>query len=66
VSATRLIGFEAAAIRRAHDLNDEDLAGELADLVDRAATDDGAMRAQDLRELGAAAIVTARRMSEAS
>lgn len=63
MTVTRLIGFEASALRYANHLSDEDLAGYLADLIDRIATDvNGSVRAQDLRELAVAALVTARRM----
>jgi len=63
MTQTRLTGFEAAAIRFADTLTDEQLAGLLAELIDRFATDvNGEPRASELRELAVAALVTARRM----
>jgi hypothetical protein len=64
-SPTRWIGFEAAAVRGADSMTDEELAGQLADLIDRVATDDSdwTERVQDLRELAAAALVAARRLA---
>lgn len=60
---TRLIGFEAAALRYANSLPDDELAGVLADLIDRVAvTIDDGLRPQDFRELAAAALITARRL----
>ena len=62
-TTTRLIGFEAAAMRGAELLDDDELAGLLADLVDRAAGDaDEHDRIEDLRELAVVALVTARRL----
>lgn len=64
MTQTRLVGFEAAALRGADTLDDDELAGQLAEAVDRAATDvDDHTRVQDLRELAALALVTARRLT---
>jgi hypothetical protein len=63
MTQTRLIGFEAAALRGADLLSDEELAGKLAELVDIVATgDDDHERVQDLRELAAVCLVAARRL----
>jgi hypothetical protein len=63
MTQTRLIGFEAAALRGADLLSDDELAGKLADLVDVVATgDDDHERIQDLRELAAVCLVAARRL----
>jgi len=60
---TRLVGFEAAAMRYANSLSDEDLQTLLSDRVERFCDHDYDVRAQDLRELAAAALVTARRLA---
>ena len=63
MTQTRLFGFEAAALRGADLLDDDELAGKLAELVDIVATgDDDHERVQDLRELAAVALVAARRL----
>lgn len=64
MTQTRLIGFEAAAVRYVDSFDDDELAGLLADAVDRIANDDnGAVaRPQDLRELAAVALVASRRL----
>jgi hypothetical protein len=67
VTETRLVGFEAAALAGADELPDEELAGALAEAIDRHATavDRGSdtERVQDLRELAAVALITARRLT---
>ena len=63
MTQTRLVGFEAAALRGADLLDDDELAGKLAELVDIVATgDDDHERVQDLRELAAVALIAARRL----
>ena len=63
MTQTRLVGFEAAALRGADLLYDDELAGKLAELVDIVATgDDDHERVQDLRELAAVALIAARRL----
>lgn len=65
MTATRLIGFEAAALRAMDALSDEDLQRVLADHIDTFANFDMDMSASDLRELGCAALITARRIEAA-
>jgi hypothetical protein len=63
---TRLVGFEAAALRGADELDDDELAGRLAEAIDEAAIDQTVSeheRVQDLRELAALALVAARRLA---
>ena len=63
-SSTQLVGFEAAALRGADLLDDDELAGALANLIDSVATStDDHGRVQDLRELAAVALVAARRLA---
>ena len=63
LSTTRLIGFEAATLRALAALSDDDLAGVLAEAIDTVASDtNGTYATSDLRELGCASILTARRM----
>jgi hypothetical protein len=64
---TRLVGFEVAAVREVDALPDDELAGALAEAIDRVATspDDHAY-VRDLRELAAVALVTARRLAALS
>jgi hypothetical protein len=69
MSTTRLIGFEAAALRHAASLNDDELRlqldvklGAVLGSAGRAHPRHGLMRPQDLRELAAAAIIISRRM----
>lgn len=65
MTQTRLIGDEAAAMRGADLLDDDELAGRLAEAIDEAAVDqtvDKYNRVQDLRELGVLALVAARRL----
>jgi hypothetical protein len=65
MTQTRLIGDEAAAMRGADMLDDDELAGRLAEAIDEAAIDqtvDKYSRIQDLRELAVLALVAARRM----
>jgi hypothetical protein len=63
MTQTRLIGFEAAALRGADLLSDDELAGKLADLVDVVATrPDHHQRNPDNRELAAVCLVAARRL----
>jgi hypothetical protein len=60
---TRLVGFEAAAFRGADALDDDELAAQLAESIDRVATStDDHERVQDLRELAVVALVAARRL----
>jgi hypothetical protein len=63
MTATRLIGFEAATLRYMDSLTDEGLSGILAAQLDRIASIDEDVGAQDLRELGCAALITARRLA---
>ncbi len=64
MTQTRLVGFEAAALAGADLLDDDELAGRLAEVVDIVATgDDDHERVQDLRELAALALVAARRLA---
>ena len=64
MTGTRLTGFEVAALRGAELLDDDELAGRLADAVDHAACAvDERARAQDLRELAVLALETARRLA---
>lgn len=65
MTATRLVGFEAAAIRYADDMSDDQLAQLLSariEFVTGSTEQPERVRAQDLRELAAAALITARRM----
>ena len=69
MTAMRLVGFEAAALRHADNLGDDELARLLSARLEYvlgsqpdAERQLPAPRAQDLRELAAAALVTARRM----
>ena len=59
-----LLDLEADAVRRVAGLPNDELAGLLADLIDRLALglDDGRPAVGDLRELAAVALVTARRI----
>jgi hypothetical protein len=58
---TRLVGFEAAAFRGADALDDDELAAQLAESIDRVAT--STERVQDRREPAVVALVAARRLS---
>jgi hypothetical protein len=61
---TRLVGFEAAALRGADALDDDELAAQLAESIDRVATStEDHERVQNLRELAVVALVAARRLS---
>ena len=67
MTAMRLVGFEAAALRYADSLDDEGLAQLLSARLEYVLgglhpDEDPGFRPQDLRELAAAALVTARRM----
>jgi hypothetical protein len=64
MTQTQLTGFEAAAMRGAELLDDDALAEQLVELANRALAvhTDGHTAIQDLRELAAAATVTARRL----
>jgi hypothetical protein len=62
VSVTRLVGFEASAVRYADCLPDDALADRLVELADVAAH--GYASAHDLRELAACALTVVRRYED--
>ena len=66
MTEARLTGMEAAALIGADQLADDELAGQLAEAIDMAATfaeTDTQTRIQDLVELATLALVTARRLA---
>jgi hypothetical protein len=57
-----LLEYELLALQRTAAMPDDTLAGHLADLIDTIAIDGDHTRPEDLRDLGCAALITARRM----
>ena len=63
MAATQLTGFEAAALRHADSLTDDELTARLAELADAVANDiDADIGPAELRELGCVALIAARRL----